>query len=485
MSPRPSPSKWRVLVLLGTAFFMTILDGTSLLTALPAIEREFRAHSTTVHWAVTAYALAFAGLLLLCGRAADLLGRRRVFLAGMSLRVLASLGCGFAPSAEVLVAARALQGVSAAIIAPAALSMVMNAFAEGAERNRALGIWGGIGGFGATAGLLLGGLITDTLGWQWVFWINVPVGVVVLVLAPVMLIESRNEARVRSFDLAGALTVTSALVLFVHAVTGVPDAGWSSRHVLGPLAGATALTALFVVIERRSKAPLVPFGVLRSRSLVGGDLLLLVTGMAVDGMLIVLTAHAQTALGWSPVRFGLTAGVMTVAAVVGALGSQRVVTRFGVRPVATVGTALLAGACLLLTRVVSEPSSPQLLPVALLAFGAGMGAATVCAQIAAFTGVAERHSGLAAGLADTCFAVGTALGVAVAGSVVAARAPTPGTAAPQSLVPAHQAAFGVIGLVAALGAVIALAMLGKRPAQVTKENPPPPADRNVPDRTPA
>ncbi|MFD9602480.1 MFS transporter [Streptomyces sp. NPDC059970] len=485
MSPRPSPSKWRVLVLLGTAFFMTILDGTSLLTALPAIEREFRAHGTAVHWAVTAYALAFAGLLLLCGRAADLLGRRSVFLAGMSLRVLASLGCGFAPSAEALVAARALQGVSAAIIAPAALSMVMNAFAEGAERNRALGIWGGIGGFGATAGLLLGGLITDTLGWQWVFWINVPVGAVVLVLVPVMLIESRNQARVRSLDLAGALTVTSALVLFVYAITSVPDVGWSSHHVLGPLAGAMALTGLFVVIERRSKAPLVPFGVLRSRSLVGGDLLLLVTGMAVDGMLIVLTAHAQAVLGWSPVRFGLTAGVMTVAAVVGALACQRVVTRVGVRPVATVGTALLGGACLLLTRVVSEHSSPELLTFALLVFGAGMGTATVCAQIAAFTGVAERHSGLAAGLADTCFAVGTALGVAIAGSVVAAHAPTPGTAAPQTLVPGHQAAFGVVGLVAALGAVIALAMLGKRSAPVTKETAAPPVDQIVADRMPA
>lgn len=471
MSPQPSSSKWRVLVLLGTAFFMTILDGTSLLTALPAIEREFRAHGTAVSWAVTAYALAFAGLLLLCGRAADLLGRRRVFLAGMSLRVLASLGCGFAPSVEALVAARALQGVSAAIIAPAALSMVMNAFAEGAERNRALGVWGGIGGFGATAGLLLGGLITDTLGWQWVFWINVPVGAVVLALAPVMLSESRNQERVRSFDLAGALTVTSALVLFVYAITSVPGPGWSSHHVIGPLVGAMALAGLFVVIERRSEAPLVPFGALRSRSLVGGDLLLLVTGMAVDGMLIVLTAHAQSVLGWSPVRFGLTAGVMTVAAVVGALVCQRVVTRVGVRPVATVGTALLGGACLMLTWAVSEHSTPEILTSALLVFGVGMGTATVCAQIAAFTGVAERHSGLAAGLADTCFAVGTALGVATAGSVVAAHAPTPGTTASQTLVTAHQAAFGVAGLVAALGVVIALIMLGKPPAPVTEKTP--------------
>ena len=194
----------RVLALLGTAFFMTVLDGTSLLTALPSIENDLRLGGPVIQWTVTAYALAFSGPLLLCGRAADLLGRRRMFLIGMVLRVLASLLCGLAPSAGLLVAGRALQGVSAAIIAPAALSMVMNAFPEGAERNRALGVWGGLGGIGATAGLLLGGLITETLGWRWVFWINLPVGLAVLALAPAVLRESRGPARGRRFDLAGA-----------------------------------------------------------------------------------------------------------------------------------------------------------------------------------------------------------------------------------------------------------------------------------------
>ena len=222
-----------VLVLLGTAFFMTIVDGTSLLTALPAIENDLRSHGAALQWIVTAYALSFSGLLLLCGRVADLFGRRRMFLAGMVLRVFAALGCGLAPTVEVLVACRALQGVSAAIIAPAALSMVMNVFPEGAERNRALGVWGGLGGLGATTGLLVGGVITGALGWQWVFWVNVPIGAAVLLLAPAVLPESRSTARNRSLDMAGALTIAPALILLAYVITGYRRPGGRMRGPLG------------------------------------------------------------------------------------------------------------------------------------------------------------------------------------------------------------------------------------------------------------
>ncbi|WP_432921385.1 MFS transporter [Microbispora sp. CA-135349] len=290
----------RVLALLGTAFFMTILDGTSLMSALPAIERDLEPAGSVVQWAVTAYALAFSGLLLLSGKAADLLGRRKVFLAGMALRVLSSLLCGLAPSLGALVAARAGQGVSAAIIAPAALSMVVDAHPEGPERNKALGVWGGLGGFGATAGLLLGGVVTDALGWRWVFWINLPVGVAVLLLAPFLLGES--HARSRGFDLAGTLTITPALVMLVYVITRAPEAGWD----VGAPAAAAVLLTLFVVIERHSAAPLLlPPRLLRSRALVGGNLLLLIAGMSVDGMLITLTAHVQRVLAWSATSFGL------------------------------------------------------------------------------------------------------------------------------------------------------------------------------------
>jgi MFS family permease len=434
MTTRP----WRVLALLSTAFFMTVLDGTSLLAALPSVERALHLAGHTTPWLVTAYALAFSGPLLLCGRAADLLGRRRMFLAGMALRVLASLWCGFAGSGEALVAARALQGLSAAIIAPAALSMVMNAFPEGAARNKALGVWGGVGGFGATAGLLLGGLLTDTLGWQWVFWVNVPVGAAVLALAPALLRESRSPAPARRFDLAGALTVTAALVLLVYALT------LSSSRSLRPAAGAAALLVLFVLIERRAAAPLVPPRLFRSRTLVGGNLLVLAGGMAVDGMLITLTAYTQQTLGWSAARFGLLAAAMTVASIGGALAGQRCATALGVRPVAVTGTILLAAACALLAL-----GFPTLMPLALVAFGTGIGAAFACAQIAALGGVAEADSGLAAGLVDTSFAIGTSLGVAICSSVTLAGAGT-------------GAAFGVAGLFAACGLVAALILLGSR-----------------------
>jgi MFS family permease len=429
-----------VLALLGTAFFMTILDGTSLLTALPSIRQELRLDGTVAQWTVTAYALAFSGPLLFCGRAADLLGRRRMFLIGMVVRVSASMLCGFAPSGEILIAARALQGISAAIIAPAALSMVMNAFAEGPERNKALGIWGGLGGVGATGGLLLGGIVTETLGWQWVFWLNVPIGLVVLLLAPRLLHESRDRGRVESFDSTGALTITAALVLLVYAISG--RSPWS-------LAGAIAMGVAFVVIERRSGAPLVPSRVLRSRTLIGGNLVILVAGMAVDGMLITLTAYVQQTLGWSAMRFGLVAAVMTVTSVVGGLLSQRFATRFGVRWVAATGTVLLGCACLLLTRV-SSGGSLELVSIALLVFGAGMGAAAVCSQIAALTGVAEKDSGLAAGLVDTSFAVGTALGVAVCSGVAATQA---------FAISGQQMAFGAAAIFAAFGLVAVLTLL--------------------------
>jgi MFS family permease len=429
----------RMLALLGTAFFMTILDGTSLLTALPSIENDLHLGGPVIQWAVTAYALAFSGPLLLCGRAADLLGRRRMFLTGMVLRVFASLFCGLAPSAGLLVAGRAVQGLSAAIIAPAALSMVMNAFPEGGERNRALGVWGGLGGIGATAGLLLGGLITETFGWPWVFWINLPVGLAVLALAPGVLRESRGPARGRPFDVAGAVTVTLAMTLLVYAITGLPSA--SPARTLAMLTAAAVAAALFVLVERRSAAPLLPVRALRSRPLLGGNLVILLAGMTVDGMLVTLTTYGQQVLGWSALRFGLVAAVMTVTSVAGALVSQRRATRAGVRRVAVTGTALLACASALLVPA----GSTTLILLALLVFGAGMGGAAVSAQIAALTGVAEEHSGLAAGLVDTSFAVGTALGVAICGSVAVA-----GGAEPQRTAFATAAVFACLGLVAAI-----------------------------------
>ncbi|TMR96607.1 MFS transporter [Nonomuraea basaltis] len=461
MTDRRVARRRQVLGLLATAFFMTILDGTILFAALPSIKEDLGLAEAESQWTVTAYALAFSGLLLFCGRAADLLGRRRVFLVGVVLRVASSLLCGLAWSGEVLIAARTLQGVSAAVIAPAALSMVMTSFPEGPERNRALGIWGGLGGVGATTGLLLGGVITDELGWPWVFLLNVPVGIGVLILAPLLLRESRDPGRVRAFDTAGAVTVTAALVLLVYAIVTAPEAGWVSGRTAGLLLSAAALAALFVLVESRSAVPLVPLRILRSPSLVGGNLVILSAGMAVDGVLITLTSYVQHVLGWTAIQFGLLAAVMTVASVAGALVSQRLATGIGLRHVATAGTVLLGAACMLLIWAVYDGGSLGVMLIALLIFGAGMGAAFVCSQIAALTGVAEREAGLAAGFVDTSFAIGTALGLAVCSSVALTHAQAADGPALPALTEGYQAAFGVAVVFAVLGLAAALTLLGR------------------------
>ncbi|MDT7630277.1 MAG: hypothetical protein QOI50_2207 [Pseudonocardiales bacterium] len=460
MTDRPDPRRWQVLVLLGAAFFMTVLDSTILLTALPTISAGLGVSTVGVQWTVTGYALAFSGLLLCSGRLADLLGRKRVFLAGMALRVAAALLCGLAPSVEFLVAARALQGVSAAVIAPAALSLLMTTFPDGPERNRALGIWGGLGGVGATSGLLLGGVITEAFGWRWVFLINVPVGLAVLALGIGLLRDIGTPVSRRPLNLPGVLTSTTSLVLLVYAIVDLPTGGWTWRTV-GTLAASAALMGLFCLLESRSAAPLVPRRLLRSRTLLGGNALVLAAGMAVDGMLITLTGHVQLALGWSALRFGLVAAVMTVASVVGGLVSQRLALALGQRRVAVPGAALLAGGCLLLTQLAAAGSVGVLIDGQLV-FGVGMGAAFVCAQIAALDGAADADSGLAAGVVDTSFSIGTALGIAVCTSVAAAVA---GAARPAGhlgdagLVLGEQVAFGVAGGFAVLGLLAALVLL--------------------------
>ena len=431
----------RVLALLGTAFFMTILDGTSLLTALPSITRSLRLGPSSVQWTVTAYALAFSGPLLLCGRLADLLGRRRMFACGMALRVMASALCGLAPSGTILVAGRALQGVSAAIIAPAALSMVVNAFPEGAARNRALGVWGCLGGFGATAGLLLGGLITASFGWPWIFWINVPVGAAVLLLTPFILSESRAPSR--SFDILGAVTATPFLVSLVYAIIRAPSGDWPV-----PVAIAALFAVAFILVERHSEAPLVPFHLLRSKSLISGNLTIVIAGMTVDGMLVTLTSYGQGVLGWSPTHFGLLATAMTATSVAGALASQRLVARWGVRRTATTGMLLLCAACLTLsTRTGYLP--------ALIVFGVGMGAGMVGAQIAALTGTTENVSGLTAALTDMSFAIGTALGVAICTTATTFAG--------------HRAAFLTASIFTAAGVFTTLTLPGLRFVQASAQ----------------
>src|SRR5262247_2041063 len=356
MSTAPDPRRWWALALLCGAFFMVILDAAIVTVALPSIEDELGFSAQGLQWVVSAYALTFAGLLLLGGRAADLLGRRRVFMVGDVLFTLASLLCGLAWSDEALIGARAFQGVGAAVMTPTALSNIMTTFEEGAERNKALGIWGALGGIGATTAWLIGGPIVDGLGWEWIFFINIPVGLAALVLSPLLLRESRGSLTRRSYDPAGALTITGALVLLVYAVIQAPHVGWGSPRTILLFTGSALLFAVFAVIESRHRAPLVPLRIFRSRTLAAADALTVLIGAVAVGMPVVLTLYAQRVLGYSAVKFGVSTVVLAVAVTAGAIAGQAAVGKAGFRPPATAGLALMAAGSLVLAQVSAHGS---------------------------------------------------------------------------------------------------------------------------------
>jgi MFS family permease len=319
------PRRWWALALLCGAFFMVLLDGTITIVALPSIGAGLRFSEQGLQWVLSAYALTFGGLLLLGGRAADLLGRRRVFMAGAVFFTTASLLCGLAWSPAALLAARVVQGAGAAIMTPTALSIISTTFTEGAERNKALGIWGALGGIGATTAWLIGGPLVDGPGWRRIFFINVPIGLAALALSPVLLRESRAALTRRSYDPAGALTITGALVLLVYAVAGAPGAGWGDVRTILPFAGSAVLVAAFALIESRYPAPLVPLRIFRSRTLAGADALTILIGAVAVGMPFVLTLYAQQVLGYSALKFGIIPVVLAVGATAGAIAGQAAV----------------------------------------------------------------------------------------------------------------------------------------------------------------
>jgi EmrB/QacA subfamily drug resistance transporter len=454
------PRRWKALALLCTAFFMVILDSAIVVVALPSIDADLAFSTSGLQWVLSAYLLSFGGLLLLGGRAADLLGRRRMFILGISLFGLASLGAGLAGTVTALLVARVLQGVAAAVMTPTALSIVMTTFPEGAERNKALGIWGSTGAIGGTAAWLIGGPITSGLGWEWIFFINVPVAAAVAGLSPVLLRETRGVARQRRFDAAGAVTVTAALVALVYAVVEAPRAGWISGQTLGLMALAATLTALFIRIESRSAAPLAPLRVFRSRPLVGGNLVLFALGTMGFGVPFILTQYAQEVLGWSPIHFGLASLAMPATAVLGTATAQAVATTGGVRRVAVVAMALTGLGSLLLTQVSVDGSYLDDLFFALLLLGPGIGAAYVAGSIASLTGVAEAEAGLASGLNNASFQIGGAVGVAILSTVAVSGAH--GSDPLLALTNGCRSAFAAAAVVAALGVVAAVLLLGRR-----------------------
>lgn len=463
--PRARP--WALAVLC-TAFFLGVLDSTSVFAALPSIGERFDLDPAGLQWVSSAYAVAIGGTLLLGGRIADVYGRRRTFLASVAVFGAASVLCGLAWSGTALIGARVLQGLGAAVMTPAALSLLLTIYLEGPSRNRALGIWGGLGGVGATAGLLVGGPITDLWGWQFVFLTNVPVCAIVLAVGPGLLPRGRPSLHHDRLDLAGAVTVTLAMSSLLAGVVSVPHAGWTGARTVWLLTTGIAFLTAFVAIETRVSRPLLPMDILRSRRLVGGNLVVLTAGMAVDGLLLLVTLHVQQVLEYSATAFGATMTAMTVASVGGVLAGQRLVTRFGPRTVALAGTLLIAVACLVLAAAWGGEATQRSVVTGLLIFGPGMGAAFVAAQISALSGVPTEQTGLASGLEETSFAFGTALGVAVVAAVLSsrmARELAAGSDPAAAQTAASTSGLAVVASFALTGAILAVTLLGQhRPA---------------------
>jgi EmrB/QacA subfamily drug resistance transporter len=435
-----------ILALVCGAQFMVVLDIAIVNVALPSIQRDLSVGESTLQWVVTAYGLLLGGFLLFGGRMGDWLGRRRVFLTGLGVFSAASLLAGVAQSVGLLIAARGLQGFGAALVAPTALSILAVTFPEGQARNRALGIFGAVAGTSASVGVITSGLLTDGPGWRWVFFINVPVGALLIALAATLLSADRPERGSARLDVAGALTVTGGLLLVVYALSRGADYGWTSDRTLMSFATAAVLLAAFVRIEARSPAPLVPAVALRNRTLVAADVSSFFTFGAMFSFIFLASLLMQQVLGYSPTRTGVAWLATTAPSfVAAALAGSRLVAVVGVRRLLVTGLSLMAIGVLWMSRVPSDASYvSDLLPAFLLA-GIAIGLCAPSLQIGALSGVADSASGMASGLVETMREIGGAAGVAVVSTVLVSRTGLSG----------FHVAFVVISITAALGAVAA------------------------------
>jgi EmrB/QacA subfamily drug resistance transporter len=410
---------WLVLVIVGLAQFMVILDATIVNVALPSIQRGLHFSADSLQWVVNGYTLSFGGFLLLGGRAADLFGRKRLFIAGIVLFSAASLINGLAGSAGVLVAGRALQGLGGALVSPAALAVLTTTFAEGAERTRALGVWSAVAVGGGAVGLLLGGVLTDLLSWQWVFFVNVPVGVGAIALAMRYVPESRSPGVGRSVDVGGAIAVTAGLMVLVYAIVNARTAGWISgpTFVLG--ATAVALLAVFTWLQLRLRHPLIRLGIFRMRSLTGSNVVMLLVAAGMFAMFFFASIYVQEVLGYTPLTAGLAFLPVTAGIIAGAGLSQQLIRRVGVRAVGVAGMAIAAVGLLILSRVpVAGTYLGDLLP-GLLTMSLGMGLTFVPITLIATTNIDAEDAGLASGLLNTAQQLGGAIGLAVLSTLAA------------------------------------------------------------------
>jgi EmrB/QacA subfamily drug resistance transporter len=421
----PDPRRWKALILICTAIFVVVLDIAIVNVALPSIGKDLHFAERNLQWVITAYSLTYGGFLLLGGRAADLIGRRIMFMSGLALFGAASLVCGLATSSAMLIVARGVQGLGAAIVTPAALSIISVTFTEGSERNKALGAWGAVGGSGAAAGVLMGGILTKYLGWEWIFWVNVPVAAIVLVLTPLYVRESRRTDIVHDYDVTGAVSVTGGLIVLVYAFSQAHEVGWGTFRTIGLIALAAASLIFFLIWESRfAERPLMPLGIFRIRLVAAANLsgFLLAGGMF--GTFLLLTLYMQQVLRLSVLQTGVAFLATAGTAVVMAGPAQALTTRLGAKPVLVTGMSLLVAGSLWYTQIDADGSYPVDLLPGFLAVGVGIPFAFIPVTIAALAGVGPDDAGLASGLINTSQQVGGAIGTAVLSTVAFTHADT-------------------------------------------------------------
>jgi EmrB/QacA subfamily drug resistance transporter len=471
--PPPDGRRWQVFALLVAAYFITVVDFTIVNVALPTIGRELRFPESDLQWLVTAYGLTFAGFLLLGGRAADLLGRRRVLMAGLAVFTVASLAGGLAASDAFLIVMRGLQGLGAALVLPAALSIVTNMFAEGAERNKALGIWGGVGALGGTVGLLAGGILTTYAGWRYIFLFNVPIGVAALALTPRMVPAGdgpgngprRAGGGPRRYDISGAVSVTAALLVLVYAISQAPQAGWTAIRTVAMLTAGAGLFVLFIVVEARAEAPLLPLRLFRLGSVAGSNAVGFLLGTSFLTFVFVGTLYMQQVLGFSALATGAAWMTASVTSLACAGLSQRLVTRTSPKLVMAAGMALIGAGVLWAAQAPAHGSFWRDLAAPFFVAGIGTAFTFIPTSIGALAGVAGRDAGVASGLLNTAQNFGGAIGVAVASSVAASYAHTlaqHGYGAAAALTGGFQRALWVCGLSGLAAVPVAFALIRRR-----------------------
>jgi EmrB/QacA subfamily drug resistance transporter len=460
----PDPRRWKALVLLCAAFFMVVLDVAIVNVALPSIATDLKFSQDNLQWVITAYSLTFGGFLLLGGRAADLLGRRVIFMIGVTIFTVASLFCGLAQSEAWLIIARAVQGFGAALLTPSALSIITTTFTERTERNKALGVWGAVGGGGAAAGVLLGGILTKYLGWEWIFFVNVPVGATALLITRRLVDESRVETAERSYDIPGAVLVTGGLALLVYAISRAPVVGWGTTRTIGLIFLSAVMLVAFLVWEAQAKAPLMPLGFFRDRLMAAANATSFLLSASLYANFFVLTLYMQNVLHYSALQAGLAFLATAGTAVVMAGVAQALVTRVGVKPVLLTGLVMLVLASFWYTRLPVDGKYPTDLLLPYIVYGAGIAFSYVPVTIAALAGAPEEEAGLASGLINTSQQIGGAIGLAVTSTVAYTHINDllkTGTAKNVAFTEGFQRGFWVVALVGVAALLVAIVFIRK------------------------